>query len=62
MKRILSILLCLFLIGTLALSVAAAGSALMSISSSAGTVHRGDTFTLTINLSNDQLIVTGGIV
>ena len=62
MKRIISILLCLFLIGTLALSVAAAGSAHMSISSSSSTVYRGDSFTLTVSLSNDQPISNGGIV
>ena len=62
MKRIISILLCLFLIGTLALSVAAAGSAHMSISSSSSTVYRGDTFTLTVSLSNDQPVGTGGVV
>lgn len=61
MKRTIAILLCLFLIGTLALSVSAA-SAHMSLSSSAGTVYRGDTFTLTVTLSNDQPVSNGGIV
>lgn len=61
MKRSIAILLCLFLIGTLALSVSAA-SAHMSISSSAGTVYRGDSFTLTVSLSNSTPISNGGIV
>ena len=61
MKRTIAILLCLFLIGTLAPSVSAA-SAHMSLSSSAGTVYRGDTFTLTVTLSNDQPVSNGGIV
>ena len=62
MKRIVAILLCLILMGTLALSASAAGSAHMSISSSAGTVYRGETFTLTVSLSNDQPVSNGGIV
>ena len=61
MKRAIAILLCLFLVGTLALSASAA-SAHMSIASSTGTVHRGDTFTLTVSLSNNQPISNGGIV
>lgn len=62
MKRIVSILLCLFLIGTLALSATAAGTAHMSISSSSGTVYRGDSFTLTVSLSNDQPVSNGAII
>ena len=62
MKRIVAILLCLILMGTLALSASAAGSAHMSISSSASTVYRGDSFTLTVSLSNDQPVSNGGIV
>lgn len=62
MKRIAGIMICLVLLGTLVLSVAAAGSAHMSISSSNGTVHRGDSFTLTVSLSNDQPVSNGGIV
>ena len=62
MKRIVAILLCLILMGTLALSASAAGSAHMSISSSAGTVYRGDSFTLTVSLSNDQPVSNGAIV
>ena len=61
MKRITAILLCLTLICTLAVTASAA-SAHMSLSSSAGTVHRGDTFTLTVSLSNNQPISNGGIV
>ena len=62
MKRIVAILLCLVLMGTLALSASAAGSAHMSLSSSASTVYRGETFTLTVSLSNDQAIGSGGLV
>lgn len=62
MKRTVAILLCLFLIGTLALSVFAAGSAHMSLSSSSSTVYRGETFNLTVTLTNDQPVSNGGIV
>ena len=62
MKKSITLLLCLFLISTLVLSVSAAGSAHMSISRSTGTVHRGDTFTLTVSLSNDQAIASAGLV
>ena len=61
MKRIVAILLCLFLIATLAVPASAAG-AHMSLSSSNSTVHRGDTFSLTVSLSNNQPISNGGIV
>ena len=62
MKRIVAILLCLILMGTLALSASAAGSAHMSLSSSASTVYRGDSFTITVSLTNDQPVSNGGIV
>ena len=62
MKRIVAILLCLILMGTLALSASAAGSAHMSLSSSASTVYRGDSFTITVSLSNDQPVSNGGVV
>ena len=62
MKRIVAILLCLILMGTLALSASAAGSAHMSLSSSASTVYRGDSFTITVSLSNDQAIGSAGLV
>lgn len=55
------ILVCIILLGV-AFSVSAAGSAHMSIQSSSANVYRGDSFTLSINLSNDQLISNGGII
>ena len=61
MKKTIAIFLCLLLMGTLAFSVSAA-SAHMSISSSSSTVYRGDTFTLTVSLSNNQPVSNGGIV
>lgn len=61
MKRTTALLLCLTLICTLAITAYAA-SAHMSISSSSSTVYRGDTFTLTVSLSNDQPVSNGGIV
>lgn len=62
MKRFVAILVCLILLGSLALTAAAAGSAHMSISASSSTVHRGDSFTLTVSLSNDKPVSNGGIV
>lgn len=61
MKRTIAIFLCLFLVSALAMPASAA-SAHMSISSSAGTVYRGDSFTLTVSLSNDQPVSNGAIV
>lgn len=61
MKRITAILLCMTLLCALAITASAA-SAHMSLSSSAGTVYRGDTFTLTVSLSNNQPVSNGGIV
>ena len=66
MKRVITIVLCLALAGVVfwgaALPVSAAGSAYMSIQSSAGTVYRGDSFTLTVSLTNDQPISNGGVI
>ena len=66
MKRVITIVLCLALAGMVfwgaALPVSAAGSAYMSIQSSAGTVYRGDSFTLTVSLTNDQPISNGGVI
>lgn len=61
MKRVLSIFLCLLLAISLATPVLAAGAS-MSLSSSAGTLHRGDSFTITVKLNNSQAIGRGGIV
>ena len=66
MKKIISVMLCLMLIGMVFLGtahpVAAAGTAHMSIQSSSGTLYRGDSFTLTVHLSNDQPVSNGGVI
>ena len=66
MKKRITIVLCLVLIGMaiwgIAQPVSAAGSAHMSIRSSSGTLYRGDSFTLTVSLSNDQPVSNGGVV
>lgn len=66
MKKRISIVLCLILIGMVfwgaAQPVHAAGTAHMSIRSSAGTLYRGDSFTLTVSLSNDQPVSNGGVI
>ncbi len=61
MKRITAMILCLALLCAAAITAGAAGSAHMGLSASSGTVHRGDTFTLTVSLSNDQPVSNGGI-
>lgn len=66
MKKTISILLCLLLACTVfagtVLPVHAAGSAHMSLRSSAGTLYRGDSFTVTVSLSNDQPVSNGGVI
>ena len=66
MKKINILILCLILAGAaiigLAQPAAADGAAYMSIQSSAGTLYRGDSFTLTVSLSNDQPVSNGGIM
>ena len=63
MKKLLSIMmLCILLLCALALPVAAAGSASMSLSPSSGTLHRGDSFTVTVTLSNTQSVGRGALV
>ena len=61
MKRILIIFLCVLLTAATAMPVLAA-SASMSLSSSSGTLHRGDSFTVTVTLHNSEAIDRGGIV
>lgn len=61
MKRISSIILSLLLVMSVTVAVCAAGSASMSLSASSGTVYRGDTFTVTVKLNNDQSVSNGGI-
>ncbi len=60
MKKMIAFGLFLVLLCTLALPVSAA--AYMSVSASSSTLHRGDSFTLTVSLSNDQPVSNGGIV
>lgn len=62
MKRIFMILLCVLLLCSMALPVFAAGSAKMSLSVSSKTLYRGDSFTITVKLTNDQAVGRGGIV
>ena len=62
MKKIIVTLLCLLLAGCMIFAVGATGSAHMSLSSSASTLSRGDTFTITVSLTNDQPVSNGGIV
>lgn len=61
MKRFLVIFLCILLTLSTAMPVLAAGAS-MGLSASSGTVHRGDSFTVTVKLSNSQAIDRGGIV
>lgn len=61
MKKVISIVLCMLLLGAMALPVSASG-AYMSLYSSAGTLYRGDSFTLTVNLSNDEPIGNGAVI
>lgn len=60
MKKIIPILLCVLLIGALALSVSAEGSS-VSVTPSATTLERGDTFTIVATLTNADEINTGGV-
>ena len=55
MKKIFPILLCVLLISMLVLSVSADGSS-VAITPSATTLERGDTFTITANLTNTEAI------
>ena len=60
MKRIFVWMLCLAVLGSLALTAYAAGS--MRISASNTTVTRGETVTLTVSLSNSDPIGSGAII
>lgn len=61
MRRFFAALLCLLLMGAMIVPASAAGGS-MSISSSASTVYRGDTFTLSVYLSGSGEIGYGGFV
>lgn len=61
MKKFVVAILCLMLFVTAAVPVSAA-AAHMSLDTSADTVHRGETFTITVSLSNDQPVSNGGVV
>ena len=58
MKKCITVVLCVVLLCAMALPVSAAH---MSISSSQSSVSRGGSFTLTVSLSNDQPLESGGI-
>ena len=60
MKKIFPILLCVLLIGALALAVSAEGSS-VALTPSKNTLERGDTFTIVANLTNTDAINTGGV-
>lgn len=62
MKRFITLLLCAVLVCALTVPAAAAGSAHMSLSASSGTLYRGETFTVSVYLTNDQPVGRGGIV
>lgn len=60
MRKILSVIFCALMLGTLALTVSAA--AYMGLSPSATTLSPGDSFTVSVNLSNSEPVGRGGIV
>ena len=66
MKKRILMLLCLLLLGAAigggALSASAAGTAHMRISSSQATLYRGDVFTLTVSLTNENAVSNGGVI
>jgi len=66
MKKYSMILLCLALLavvfGSIAQPAGAAGAAHMRISSSAEALYRGDSFTLTVSLSNEEPVSNGGVI
>ena len=61
MKKLIAVMLSLILLGSFALTASAA-DAYMSLSVSSGTVYRGDTFSVTVRLSNDQPVSNGGVI
>ena len=62
MKRGSLLILCLLMLVAMVLPVLAAGSAYMGLSASAANLYRGDSFTITVSLTNDQKIGRGAIV
>lgn len=62
MKKYLTIILCLVLILSVSVAVYAAGSATMSLSTAGSAVYPGDSFTVTVKLSNTESVSNGGIV
>ena len=62
MKKIIIGLSSLLLLLSLSLSVSAAGSAKMSLKSNKSELARGDKFTITVSLKNDQPVSNGGVV
>jgi len=63
MKKIITTFFSLILITMLVISLSfTAQAASASLSRSASTVYRGDTFTISVSLSNDQPVSNGGII
>ena len=62
MKKILTVFTGLFLMLTLVFSVSAEGNAKMSLKSNKTELSRGDKFTITVSLKNDQPVSNGGVV
>lgn len=63
MKKLICVLLCLMLVLPGAVrSADAADNAHMSLIPSAGTLFRGDSFTLTVELENDRKVGSGGVI
>lgn len=62
MKKIITLLTGFILLLTLSLSVSAADSAKMSLKSNKTELSRGDKFTITVSLKNDQPVSNGGVV
>lgn len=60
MKKLTILVMCLLLVGAAALNVSAAGSASMSLSGP-GTVGRGESFSVSVYLSNTNRISNGGV-
>lgn len=60
MKKMLCVLAVLMLLSALAIPAIAAGGS-VSLSTSAGTLYRGDTFTVTASLTNSEAIALGTV-
>ena len=61
-NKVLCLILAVVVLCGMNLPVSAAGSAHMSIQSSSGTVYRGESFVLTVSLTNEQPVSNGGVM